>query len=112
MMLSRIFQDIGLMSAIGVILALIMVLAQRWLSNYGEVTININKKRDLVVTGGNTLLASLADKQIFIPSACGGRGTCGACKCQVFEGGGPILPQKNRSLPKKRWQITCGCLAR
>jgi Na+-transporting NADH:ubiquinone oxidoreductase subunit F len=101
MMLSRIFQDIGLMSAIGVILALIMVLAQRWLSNYGEVTININKKRDLVVTGGNTLLASLADKQIFIPSACGGRGTCGACKCQVFEGGGPILPTEKPQLTKE-----------
>ncbi len=101
MMLIRIFQDIGLMSAIGVILAFIMVLAQRWLSNYGEVTININGKRDLKVIGGESLLSSLSEKQIFIPSACGGRGTCGACKCKVFEGGGPILPTERPQLTKE-----------
>ena len=100
MMLIRILEDIALMSGIGVILALILVLAQRWLSNYGEVTININGKRDLTVTGGNSLLSSLGDEQIFIPSACGGRGTCGACKCQVLEGGGPILPTEKPLLTK------------
>ncbi|MCB5251677.1 MAG: 2Fe-2S iron-sulfur cluster binding domain-containing protein [Candidatus Cloacimonetes bacterium] len=101
MMLIRILQDIALMGGIGVILALILVLAQRWLSNYGEVTININGKRDLTVTGGETLLTSLGDKQIFIPSACGGRGTCGACKCQILDGGGPILPTEKPLLTKQ-----------
>jgi Na+-transporting NADH:ubiquinone oxidoreductase subunit F len=99
-MLARILFDIALMSAIGVTLALIMVIAQRWLSNYGEVTVNINGKRDLKVKGGNSLLATLSDSQIFIPSACGGRGSCGACKCQVHEGGGPLLPTERPLLSK------------
>lgn len=99
-MLLRIIQDIALMSGIGILLALIMVIAQRWLSNYGEVAININGKRDLTVTGGSSLLSSLGEKQIFLPSACGGRGTCGACKCKVLEGGGPILPTERPLLTK------------
>ncbi|MDD2506558.1 MAG: FAD-binding oxidoreductase [Candidatus Cloacimonetes bacterium] len=100
-MLQRIIDDIALMSAIGVILAFIIVLAQRWLSNYGEVILNINNKKDITVKGGNSLLATLADNQIFIPSACGGRGTCGACKCKVFEGGGPLLPTERPLLSKE-----------
>lgn len=100
-MLQRIFLDIGWMSAIGVVLALFMVIAQRWLSNYGEVMININGKRDLKIKGGNSLLATLSDSQIFIPSACGGRGSCGACKCTVLEGGGPVLPTEKPLLNKK-----------
>jgi Na+-transporting NADH:ubiquinone oxidoreductase subunit F len=87
-----ILKDVALLSAIGVTLAIIMVLAQRWLSNYGDCTIDINGKREITVVGGNSLLSSLADKQIFLPSACGGRGTCAACKCKVESGGGPILP--------------------
>ncbi len=87
-----IFRDILILSAISASLALIMVLANRWLSNYGQCKISINKKRDVEVKGGNSLLASLSDNQIFIPSACGGRGSCGACKCKVESGGGPVLP--------------------
>lgn len=91
-MITDIFQDVLVLSSISVILALVMVLAQRWLSNYGDCKISINKKKDLMVKGGNSLLASLADKQIFLASACGGRGSCGACKCKVESGGGPLLP--------------------
>ncbi|MFA6626621.1 MAG: FAD-binding oxidoreductase [Candidatus Cloacimonadaceae bacterium] len=101
MMITRILTDVALMSAIGGILALIMVIAQRWLSNYGEVSININGKRELKVTGGNTLLSTLSDQQIFIPSACGGRGSCGACKCKVESGGGPLLPTERPLLTKE-----------
>lgn len=91
-MLSLIFKDILILTGISFILALTMVLANHWLSNYGQCKISINKKRDVEVKGGNSLLASLADNQIFVPSACGGRGSCGACKCQVDSGGGPLLP--------------------
>jgi len=100
MMFLRIIQDIALMSSVGVVLAFVMVIAQRWLSNYGELTININSKKDLTVTGGSSLLSSLGEKQIFIPSACGGRGSCGACKCKVNEGGGPLLPTEKPYLSK------------
>lgn len=99
-MITKVLLDIAIMSAIGVILALLMVIAQRWLSNYGELSININGKRDITVIGGNSLLSSLSEKQIFLPSACGGRGTCGACKCKVDEGGGPVLPTEKPLLSK------------
>lgn len=88
------------MSAIGGTLALIMVIAQRWLSNYGEVKININAKKDITVTGGSSLLTALGKQQIFLPSACGGRGSCGACKCKVESGGGPLLPTEKPFLSK------------
>ncbi|MDD2227828.1 MAG: FAD-binding oxidoreductase [Candidatus Cloacimonetes bacterium] len=87
-----ILKDIAFLSIISVSLATIMVIAQKWLSNYGDCKIDINGKREVTVTGGNSLLSSLSDKQIFLPSACGGRGTCGACKCKVISGGGPLLP--------------------
>ncbi len=91
-MFLAVISDIFLLSVISGVLAIVMVIAEKWLSNYGDCKININAKRDLTVKGGSSLLSSLSDKQIFLPSACGGRGTCGACKCKVISGGGPLLP--------------------
>ena len=68
------------------------MIAERWLNNYGDCKIDINGKREITVKGGNSLLSSLSEKQVYLPSACGGRGSCGACKCQITEGGGPLLP--------------------
>jgi len=68
------------------------------LLNYGECTLTINGEEQKVVKGGNTLLASLMDEEIFVPSACGGRGSCGLCKVQVLEGGGPLLPTETPHL--------------
>ncbi|MDD4309574.1 MAG: FAD-binding oxidoreductase [Candidatus Cloacimonetes bacterium] len=99
-MFSVILKDVALLSAIGVTLAVIMVIAGRLLSNYGQCKININGKRDVIVTGGSSLLSSLNDKQIYLPSACGGRGSCGACKCKVDSGGGPLLPTEKPFLSK------------
>ena len=78
-MIVNIIQDTGVLTAISTILGVMLVIAERWLNNYGDIKININGKRDIVVKGGDTLLSSLAEKQIYLPSACGGRGTCGAC---------------------------------
>jgi Na+-transporting NADH:ubiquinone oxidoreductase subunit F len=75
-------------------LALVLVLADMTLANYGECTITVNEEQDITVAGGGTLLASLTDNKIFIPSACGGRGTCAYCKVKVDRGGGPILPME------------------
>jgi len=99
--LFTIIKDIGILTAISALLGAMLVLAQKWLSNYGECKIKINSKRDVLVKGGNSLLSSLADNQIFIPSACGGRGSCGACKCKVTDGGGPILPTEKPLLSKE-----------
>ena len=100
-MTELILRDIGILAVVTVFFAIILVIAQKVLNNYGILKIRINKKRDLDVQGGNTLLSSLADKQIFIPSACGGRGSCGACKCVVTEGGGPLLPTEKPLLSKE-----------
>src|SRR5699024_2030843 len=58
---------------------------------YGEVQMTINNDKQFTIEGGNTLLSTLIDEKIFIPSACGGKGTCGYCKVQIHEGGGPTL---------------------
>ena len=49
----------------------------------GEVNLNINDEKDMVVSPGSTLLSTLGDNKILLPSACGGGGTCGMCKCQI-----------------------------
>ncbi len=77
---------------ISMVLALLMVIADATVGNYGEVHININGKKDLTVRGGQPLLKALNGEGVFIPSACGGRGSCGLCKVSVTEGGGAYLP--------------------
>ena len=77
---------------IGAVLALLLEIADSYIADYGEKHILINEEKDLLVKGGNPLLFSLMDEGIFIPSACGGRGTCAYCKLKVSEGGGPVLP--------------------
>lgn len=88
----KILYEILILTGITSALSLLILLAKAILQNYGDCEIDINGKRKVVIKGGNSLLTSLADENIFIPSACGGRGTCGACKCVVIDGGGPLLP--------------------
>lgn len=83
---------IGVTTAITGILAIIMVIADATIANYGEVKITINDDKELVVEGGKSLLSSLMSEDIFIPSACGGRGSCGLCKVKVASGVGDYLP--------------------
>jgi Na+-transporting NADH:ubiquinone oxidoreductase subunit F len=100
----QIFSDIGAATGISVILAVVLVIAQRYLNDYGVCKIDINKKREVTVKGGNTLLAALSDEQIYLASACGGRGSCGACKCKVESGGGPLLPTEKPLLTASEQQ--------
>jgi len=75
-----------------VALTLFLVVAERFLLAYGTCAVSINRgERTLAVEGGQTLLEALNGQQIFIPSACGGQGTCGYCKVTVLSGGGPVL---------------------
>ncbi|MCQ9208653.1 MAG: 2Fe-2S iron-sulfur cluster binding domain-containing protein [Omnitrophica bacterium] len=80
------------MTSISAVLAGLLALADKYIASYGECNILINKDKQLTIEGGNTLLSYLIDERIFIPSACGGKGTCGYCKLKVLEGGGPLLP--------------------
>lgn len=84
--------SVGTMCAITSFLAVLMVIADATIANYGEVRITINGEKELVVDGGGTLLSTLKDEKVFIPSACGGRGSCGLCKLKVLDGAGDPLP--------------------
>ena len=89
----------------------VLVIVKKRLSPQGNVKISINEERELDVKPGNSLLQTLADEQIFLPSACGGKGNCGMCKCQVLEGGGTILPTEKGFYSRKEqldhWRLGC-----
>jgi Na+-transporting NADH:ubiquinone oxidoreductase subunit F len=81
------------LSALATVLAALVVLADYKLNNYGICTIDINNgSKSLQVNGGSSLLSSLSSNKIFIPSACGGKATCGLCKVTLLESAGPVLP--------------------
>ncbi len=96
-----------------IILALVLVLlyARKKLIPQGNVKLTINEEKELEVSPGSTLLATLSNSEIFLPSACGGGGTCAMCKCQVFEGGGSILPTETDFFTRKEaqnyWRLGC-----
>lgn len=80
-------------AGIAAALALVIALVDRVVNDYGEVAIDINHgKKVLRVKGGSPLLGTLASQGLFVPSACGGRGSCGACKVRVLSDVGPVLP--------------------
>jgi len=83
---------VGAVCGISTFLAVLMVVADATIANYGEVKISVNDQKEFVVQGGKPLLATLRDQQLFIPSACGGRGSCGLCKVKVRSGAGDVLP--------------------
>lgn len=99
----------------GVILVLVLIInfAESKLLPQGEMTITVNGEEDkkFKVRPGGTLLSALANETIYLPSACGGGGTCAMCKCQVLEGGGGILPTEtghiSRNEAKENWRLAC-----
>ncbi|MBN2315927.1 MAG: 2Fe-2S iron-sulfur cluster binding domain-containing protein [Sedimentisphaerales bacterium] len=91
---------VGVVSLIGAGLAAILVLSEHYLANYGPCKITVNDEKELTVNGGGSLLSILTAEKLFIPSACGGRGTCGLCKLKVLEGAGPLLPTEEPYLDK------------
>lgn len=99
------------MAGISALLSILLVIAERYLANYGDCKVTINDEKELVVKGGSSLLASLGSQKIFLPSACGGRGTCAYCKCKVLEGVGPILPTEEPllSLEERKNNIRLSC---
>ena len=81
------------------------------LSPSGKITIKINGEKEIIVDGGSTLLSTLSSNGIFLPSACGGGGTCVQCTCQVHEGGGGILPTESPHFSRKEiadnYRLSC-----
>ncbi|MBD3392706.1 MAG: 2Fe-2S iron-sulfur cluster binding domain-containing protein [Chitinivibrionales bacterium] len=107
-MISSIALAVLFLCATGLILALLLILAEKNILNYGPCTISINKgERELNVQGGSSLLSTLAENGIYVPSACGGRGSCAYCKVAVLEGGGVIGPVEEPYLsPEERTSHT------
>ncbi len=93
-----------------VLVALLLLLRAK-LMPQGDVTITINGDRKLTVPTGNSLISTLAEQQIHLPSACGGKGSCGQCRCRVVEGGGAILPTEagffSRKEIRDHWRLGC-----
>lgn len=87
-----ILTQVVVISGISGILALLLSIANRTIGDYGEKKLTINDEKEYTVDGGDSLLATLVSEEIFIPSACGGKGSCGYCKVHVSEGGGQFLP--------------------
>ena len=100
-MLGSTLFSILIVSSIAATLAAGLVVSERFLADYGPCKITINEERELTVQGGKPLLSMLTAEKIFIPSACGGRGTCGLCKVKVLEGAGAILPTEEPYLNKE-----------
>ena len=92
-------------------LVVMLLVAKAKLAPSGPVTITINGEKELAASGGSSLLSTLSDAKLFLPSACGGGGTCGMCKCQVHEGGGSILPTEVGFFTRKQilddWRLGC-----
>ncbi|MBZ9651331.1 NADH:ubiquinone reductase (Na(+)-transporting) subunit F [Psychroflexus montanilacus] len=93
------------------LLVVILLSAKSKLSPSGPVKINVNGESDLEVGSGSTLLSTLSDNKLFLPSACGGGGTCVQCKCIVKDGGGAILPTEEPHFTRKEiaegWRLGC-----
>ena len=98
---------------LGVVLLLVIVLliAKRYLVTSGDVKITLNGEKEMQVAAGTSLLNAMSNAGIFLPSACGGKGSCAQCRCQVEQGGGEILPTEtvhfSRKQIKENWRLGC-----
>ncbi len=99
--------------AIILVLVIILLIAKRYLLPSGKVSITINDKDTLSVNQGQSLLTTLAENGVHLPSACGGKGSCGQCKVQVVEGGGQILDVEKGHFTRRQildhWRLGCQC---
>jgi len=104
---------LGMSMFLFIVLALtvLLVVAKGVLVSTGDVTITINDEKELQVHAGGSLLGVLAENNIFIPSACGGKGSCGVCRVKVKEGGGAMLPTElgwiNRGEAREGVRLSC-----
>lgn len=104
---------VGLFILIVLGLVLAILVAKHFMVNSGDVTIGINgdPEKAIKVPAGDKLLTALASQGIFVPSACGGGGACGQCRCKVTKGGGDVLPTELGHLTKREvregWRLAC-----
>ncbi|OFX33780.1 MAG: NADH:ubiquinone reductase (Na(+)-transporting) subunit F [Bacteroidetes bacterium GWA2_32_17] len=96
---------------ITILLVVMLVVAKSKLTQTGAVKITINSEKELEVSAGSSLLTTLSNAKLFLPSACGGGGTCGMCRCQITDGGGSILSTETGFFTRKQiaqnWRLGC-----
>lgn len=106
-----ILSSIGIFLVIMIFLIAILLIAKKKLTPQGKVNLTINDDMILRVKPGSSLLTTLSENKIYLPSACGGVGTCGLCRCQILEGGGDILPTETGFFTRKEqhdsWRLGC-----
>ena len=95
---------VGMFTAIVLVLVVIILMARAQLVSTGNVNIEINGEKTISVPAGDKLLQTLAGNDLFLASACGGGGSCAQCKCQVFDGGGSILPTEESHFTRREAQ--------
>lgn len=103
--------SVAIFLVITLLLVAILLTAKRYLVKSGMVDITLNGKKNVEARSGKSLLSTMADANVFLPSACGGKGSCGQCKVQVFAGGGEILPTETVHFSRKEikddWRLAC-----
>ncbi len=108
---TTILAGVAIFLIITLLLVAILLLAKRYLVHSGKVRIEINGDASVEVDSGKTLLSSLSEQNVFLPSACGGKGSCAQCRVQVLEGGGEILPTEKVHFSRKQqqahWRLGC-----
>lgn len=102
---------VGFFLAVTVLLVIILLIAKKYLVQSGDVTITVNSDRKITTPAGKSLLSTMADNNVFLPSACGGKGSCGQCRVQVPVGAGEALPTEavhfTRKELKDNWRLAC-----
>ncbi|RLA57530.1 MAG: NADH:ubiquinone reductase (Na(+)-transporting) subunit F [Gammaproteobacteria bacterium] len=102
---------VGMFTAIVLVLVLVILYARSHLVSSGDVGILINGEKTITVPAGGKLLQTLSDAELFLPSACGGGGTCAQCKCIVSDGGGSMLPTEEAHFTRREagegWRLSC-----
>ena len=95
------------------VLVTVLLVAKKYLLPSGKVNVTINGKKTIEVNQGGSLLSTLSENGIYLPSACGGKGSCGQCKCQVPAGGGEILDVEKQHFSRKQvldhYRLGCQC---
>lgn len=106
-----IIAGVVMFTVIVLLLVVVILGARSKLVNSGDVTIVVNDEKTITVPAGGKLLSTLADSGLFLPSACGGGGSCAQCKCIVNEGGGEMLPTEESHFTKREakegWRLSC-----
>lgn len=111
--MTAILLGVAMFTAIIMALVALILVARSRLIPEGDIALEINRdpEKRMTVPPGGKLLTALADNQVFIPSACGGGGTCGQCRVQIHSGGGDILPTEtahiNRRMAKEGYRLSC-----